>query len=443
MSSDMNELDEESFIPSSLLDSDDEADELPQDWSHIAKLSKGQVVVPKRGEKDYEPDGTNAQELLLHKAKTVMFDSLSDASRGSVVKNLIKAYYVPDLHKACVPHPKGSFMHTMGKVDRDGACWLSFLEFVYLAERGTIAPYYKRKESEDHELDPFLGIQDLYMLFKSQKESDEFAVYAHLKRLGFIVMQSLQNSAEVGSVGQLEDSAVQKLRLKFCQTFESLSKSISNPFTLPFYHPLQHHLTRYCTSAQIYESLNKLIPYAAAPKTLGELQKDLRMENVSAGIWKFSFDVWKPQSNFRKKTPGLPDFQVVVFNKNSHKENFPTYHEMRGLLKMLNCKMDFLNASANEQAKSAETEANKGATKKKSKANKKYPPHIEQQRRIKRGYRSFVLATMDDGLVSFIRITETDFGSENVWFKPNNVPLRKEKSRPKASKHSEEAKASK
>ncbi|CUS24484.1 LAQU0S16e02762g1_1 [Lachancea quebecensis] len=430
----MNELDEGSFIPSSLLDSDDDADELPQDWSHIAKLSRGQVVVPKRGEKDYEPDGTNAQEMLLHKAKTAMFDSLSDASRGSVVKNLIKAYYVPDLHKACVPHPKGSFMHTMGKVDRNGSCWLSFFEFVYLAERGTITPYYKRKERDDHNLDPLLGIQDLYMLFKSQKESDEFAVYAHLKRLGFIVMQSSQNSAGASSVEQEKDSAVQKLRLRFCQTFESLSGSVSNPFNLPFYHPLQCHLTRYCTSAQIYESLNKLIPYIAAPKTQEELQKDMCTKNDSAGKWEFSFDVWKPQSNFKKKTPGLPDFQVVVFNKNSQKENFPTYHEMRGLLKMLRCKMDFLSGQANEQPNPTKTEEAKGGAKKKSKANKKYPPHIEQQRRIKRGYRSFVLATMDDGLVSFIKITETDFGSENVWFKPNNAPVRKEKGKPKGSK---------
>ena len=177
-----------------------EEDELEKDWSEIIKLNKKnpQMIIPKRGEKDYEPDGTDIQELLLYKARKSMFEALSNSARGTTIKNQVKAVYDFTKHKALVLNPKGSFLQTMGHVTHNGEYWLDFMEFLYLAERGTITPYCLKSNSiplnnnlsqhddNDTNLLP-LSIEDLYAFFKTQREIDEFSVYAHLKRLGFIV----------------------------------------------------------------------------------------------------------------------------------------------------------------------------------------------------------------------------------------------------------------
>ncbi|SCU84856.1 LADA_0D04236g1_1 [Lachancea dasiensis] len=412
------EVVEDSAVRSALVDSDAEGDELSQDWSHIAKLSKSQVVVPKRGEKDYGPDGTDAQELLLYKARKAMFDSLSDAARGTVIKNLTHAFYVPELHSAFVPKPKGSFMHTIGKVDRKGVCWLTFHELVYLAERGTITPYFKHSERQDHDLDPSLSIEDLYMLFKSPQEADEFAVYAHLKRLGFIVMNSQPRQ-------EMTHREVPKAIPSLFQSFRSLARRQFDIFRTPTYHPLQFHLMRYTSSGQIYDALSKLIPHYVAPKTIQDLQgeKLLTLKEGDSSR-SFTFDVWKPQGSFKKKAPGWPDFQVLVVNKNTKDYKFPTYSEMKLLFKNLNTKVDSLVP----ESLSGKTPPEKGKAQRQSKP---VAPHVEQQRRLKKGYRSFILALMDDGLISFVRLTESDFGSEKVWFDPKRSPIIKSNSRNK------------
>ncbi|SCU88001.1 LAFA_0E10110g1_1 [Lachancea sp. 'fantastica'] len=400
------EKDEESSIIPNVQDSDDEDDELFKDWSNIAKLSKSQAVVPKRGDKDYEPDGTNAQELLLYRAKKAMFDSISDAVRGTVVKNQIKAYYVPQCHLAFISNPKGNFMHTMGKVDRNGTCWLTFYEFVYLAERGTITPYFKRSDRESHELDPLLSIQDLYLLFRRAQESDEFAVFAHLKRLGFVVFPSrlTPKSEQISHTRTVSCKG-------FPQSIFNLGKAIFTFFSVPTYHPLQYHLTRYTTSSQIYESLKKLVPHYVAPKTLSDLEED-RFEPTRDGDGpEFTFDIWKPRGTFKKKDPGPPDFQVLVFNKNSGSSAFPTYPRIRQLFRSVR--------STYEGSFTPGQNATASGSKKVSEVPKRPLPHVEQQRRLKKGYRSFILAVMDDGLISFVKLTESDFGSEDVWFKSN------------------------
>jgi len=166
-------------------------DEVIQDWSDISKIQNDNPIlsIPKRGEKDYEPDGTDIQELMLYRAKKAMFDTLENSVRGSTVKSQVKGYYIPDKHVAMLPHAKGNFVQTMGETDKDGTLWLHFFEFLYLAERGTITPYWKAY-GDNVELP--LSIEDLYSYFKNQKEMDNFSIYAHLKRLGFIVRSSDQ-----------------------------------------------------------------------------------------------------------------------------------------------------------------------------------------------------------------------------------------------------------
>ncbi|SCW03619.1 LAFE_0G14466g1_1 [Lachancea fermentati] len=439
------EKDEEFDHATAKLDSDEEGDELAQDWSQMAKVTVSQNVIPKRGEKDFEPDGTNVQELMLFRAKKAMFDSLSGAIRGSVVKNLVKAYYVPEKHMAVVPHPKGTFMHTMGRVDSSGCCWLEVYEFVYLAERGTVTPYWQNSGREDDEFDVPLSVEDTYSLFKSQSELDEFFVYAHLKRLGFIVSSINQNVPHWSSYLEVSSITGEQRVYRY---FTSLFRLIPTIPHFSIYDPYHFYFRRYTSSGQIYRSLNLLIPSYSAPRTVQELcneNADSYQETTDLKAWKISFNVWKPRTNFRKKSPGLPDFQIVVYNKNESGSSFPTYPEIRNIFQRLNYQFDFLTdgnmndvqvankiPQLNNEYKITKKEDESPRTKENKKNCKTYPPHIQQLRRLKKGYRSFVLAVMDDGLISFVRLSESDFGSENVWYEPNAFTKKSSKSqRPK------------
>lgn len=414
-------------------DSDLEDDELIQDWSEAARLTVRASTLPKSGEKDYEPDGTNTQELLLYRARKAMFETLSHSVRGTVVKNQVKAYYDPDVHMAVIFQPKGNFLQTMGKMHKDGTVWLEFQEFLYLAERGTVTPFYKMQgiDWRYHELP--LSIEEIYRLFQSQQEMDNFFVFAHLKRLGFVVMSSRSQTDSFFRA----DCRPRKLSFfeNHCP-FPHWRRSLHNMF---FYNPWSFWIIRYTSTPQIYRSLNQLIPFYKAPKTVKDIENE-RMVSKEKPSYCVNLNVWKPKGDFKKKNPGLPDYQIVIYNKNDPQKHFPTYADLKTVFKSLDYKFDFLSNSDNWKwdehtyhdgklrcetlAKSKQKGPSIDNTKEKQrkmmpkKQHKFRSPRALQKSRLKNGYRSFLLAVVDDGLISFVKISEADFGSEDVWYTP-------------------------
>lgn len=422
---------------------DDEVDEdeVTQDWSQAVKLSSRSTAssIPKRGEKDYEPDGTNVQELLLHRARKAMFTTLANSPRGSIIVNQVKAYYNPEFHGAVLPQPKGNFLQTMGTVDKHGKCWLNFQEFVYLAERGTILPFYMNEESS---IEVPLSMQDLYSLFKSQAEMDRYFIFAHLKRQGFVVTSP--DLPEQDKTSFFPPIAVRSSTLFRCNSLLSFvddkMTSVMNAF---FYTRWNFLIRKYTSTQKIYEGLKNLIPFVRPPKTSQELRCERkRFPPKPNSNFSIAFNVWKPQTQFKKKSPGLPDFQVVVHNKNDALQCFPSYSELQEIFYSLDYKFEFLSEIDKELDWDNESFTNgilrkKQISKLKSKElsaisssegqsnerkdNRHNSSHVKQIRRLKSGYRSFLLAVIDDGLISFVKISEADFGSENVWYVPSKV----------------------
>ncbi|SCU91844.1 LAMI_0E07558g1_1 [Lachancea mirantina] len=399
-------------------DSDDDITDV-QDWSHIAKLTRKQAIIPKRGEKDYEPDGTDVQEFLLFQARQEMFDTLLNAARGSVKKNTINGYYEQTTHQAFIPFPRGNFMHTMGQVDRTGVCWLEFNEFVYLSERGTVRPFLKC--GDDFDLP--LSVQDLYAYFRSSEELDNYAVYAHLKRLGFIVTSS-RHRPRIGCSENTNSTRTSWIS----KSFNCINRLFTNLFNVPFYSPFFYKILRFTSSGQLYLQLSKLVPYYSAQKfaSLSSVHEHVPIKSErQVKEWHITFDVWKPKAGFKKKTPGVPDFQVIVFNKNASSQRFPTYREFRYLFRKLESKSDA--TSEREDSKWGRIvgklkaffnrgywpgEPSSECKEKEAKPSKK----VTQIQRLKKGYKSFIMAVMDDGLISYIRLSENEFGSESVWY---------------------------
>lgn len=427
-------------------DSDVEDDELIQDWSQVAQLSIRSSTLPKRGEKDYEPDGTNVQELLLYRARKSMFDTLSNSARGSVLKNLVKAYYDPNEHKAVILKPRGNFLHTLGKMNKDGTVWLEFYEFVYLAERGTVTPFYKMDGIDWINQELPLSIEELYTLFKSQEELDIFFVFANLKRLGFIVM-STNNCLDSFFKPIGDRSSQRQIIANSWNLLPEWRKSIRNAI---FYSPWKFWLNRYTSNSQIYQTLNQLIPFHRSPRTEEDLrQTRQRVTRNKTPAFPISLNVWKPRTDFKKKNPGLPDYQIVIYNKNNPNQHFPTYHELQNVFQHLDYKFEFLSEiddnwswddhsyhdgqlrsltlsnvkSKNSNGKTPNDPKKAPKTQLKKKPKPK-SPRVQQKIRLKNGFRSFLLAVMDDGMISFVKISETDFGSENVWYVP--TPTKKQ-----------------
>lgn len=428
-----------------------EEDEIIQDWSAVSKFTNDNPVlsIPKRGEKDYEPDNTNIQEVLLYRAQKAMFDTLENSVRGTIIKNQVKAYYVPDKHIGWIPHAKGNFIQTMGETDKDGKLWLHYFEFLYLAERGTITPFWKT----NNDIEIPLSIEDLYSYFKNQKEMDDFAIYAYLKRLGFIVQSANEFIISQNKLSFYPPSVSKPHCINILQNITSIfNKTYNSLFNGIIFSQWHLSLMKYTTSPQIYMSLNRLISCNRAPNSVEELHRDYQLYSegttTSDEVLQITFNVWKPNPTFKKKIPELPDYQIVTYNKNINGQQFPTYKELRRLIQLLNYKFNFLMDPSNSEYWNQHTyigdiqrqkllddidnnprnktkptkEKNimipKTKINKKQKPKRELPPHIQQLKRLKNGYRSFLLAIMDNGIVSFSKISEADFGSENVWYVP-------------------------
>ncbi|KAG0667844.1 tRNA-splicing endonuclease subunit sen54 [Maudiozyma exigua] len=427
-----------------------EEDEIIQDWSTVSKFTNDNPIlsIPKRGEKDYEPDNTNTQEILLYRAQKAMFDTLENSIRGTIIKNQVKAYYIHDRHVGWIPHAKGNFVQTMGETDKEGTLWLHYFEFLYLAERGTITPFWKTNNG----IEIPLSIEDLYSFFKNQKEMDDFAIYGYLKRLGFIVKSTNDCIISQNKLSFYPSSVSKSHCINILQNITSIfNKTYNSLFNGIIFSQWHFSHMKYTSSPQIYMSLNRLISYNRAPNSVKELHHDYQFHsgNIESSdkTLQITFNVWKPNPTFKKKFPELPDFQIVTYNKNINDQKFPTYKDLQHLFQSLNYKFNFLMDPANSEFWNRNTyindiqrqkilddidnnPRNKGklpkkdtnipenSTNKKQKPKRELPPHIQQLKRLKNGYRSFLLAIMDNGIVSFSKISEADFGSENVWYVP-------------------------
>jgi tRNA-splicing endonuclease subunit Sen54 len=351
------------------IDIEDEA----QDWSNLTKLKATKApehALPRRGEKDYEPDGTSVQNDQLQKSRDAMFGAL-DGPRGHIVKQNVRTIWISSLRKGLIKKPKGSFLQTVGVVDKEGNFWLNAEEFVYLAERGTIEPWFENK-------DLAMDLQSVYaQCFANEDEIDEYHVYAHLKRHGYIVSRSRNDEIERETAVSDSSSWISRLwsRLLHSRFTQSLIASLRkfNFIAYPPFHHLHFTSSRYINYSQIYNSI-KLIPFTVT--------KSAKSHPID-----ITFNVWKPNPTFSKKSPPLPNFQILVRNVNKYK--LPTLSEINSLFDRVETVPDVRSANAN------------------------------QINRLKNGKENIILGIVDYGIINFVKLARGSFGTENMWHIPN------------------------
>ncbi|KAK1877381.1 tRNA-splicing endonuclease subunit Sen54 [Dissostichus eleginoides] len=134
--------------------------------------------IPVRGQKDFFPDDSDEQRRRLEQSLNEHWSLISE-ERVDKLGNLVKATWIPSEKIVELQSPAGKFWQTMG-FSAGGKQFLFPEEALYLMECGNVQVFYQELP---------LSIQDGYekFLYSSTLRLQEYQVFGHLKRLGYLV----------------------------------------------------------------------------------------------------------------------------------------------------------------------------------------------------------------------------------------------------------------
>lgn len=437
--------------PTTKVDAQYDAEDEVHDWRFLSKAGAG---IPKRGDKDFEPDGTQVQRDGLQESRDAMYEALAGV-RGHHLKNKLIAVWLPLKNCAIVPHAKGNYFRDMGfPVNlgtriKDGM-ELNPLETVYLVERGSMVIYIANDEFQrfyagdllTFDYDSLLKM-DLAMLYAYAFVDtlvDHYQVYSYLKRHGYLVRryvakghigEAKEHSAQVKghSVEAKQDHYTKlpavRLLTKITSKFNTLLHYISGKLRqlgiLSFpSNNINHYLTKhYFGYTSVFQSL-RLIP------TSIKTQKEVSNYDLH-------FDVWKPTPTFSKKKPPVPDFQICIVNSEATK--FPSLSTIQGLLSDTNepsPKVVGENSAKKFSKKNSMPPSKKEIRLQRQKARQaKLDIKIQlknqylkaRDAKLKFGHgRSVVIAVVDNGILNFVNLAEGDFALDECQELENLFP---------------------
>ncbi|XP_017274827.1 tRNA-splicing endonuclease subunit Sen54 [Kryptolebias marmoratus] len=134
--------------------------------------------IPVRGQKDFLPNDSEEQKQQLQQSLDEHWSLVSE-ERVERLGSLVKATWIPSEQIVELQTPAGKFWQTMG-FSAHGKQYLLPEEALYLMECGSVLVFYKELP---------LSIQDGYETFLSSDtlRLQQYQVFGHLKRLGYVV----------------------------------------------------------------------------------------------------------------------------------------------------------------------------------------------------------------------------------------------------------------
>lgn len=331
-----------------------------------------QTSLPKRGEKDFEPDGTLKQQDVLETSRQAMYQVLS-SWRDPSAKTIVSASWDPINGLARVHHERGTHFRTLGKADSRGILHLNGEETLYLFERGSLELYDENNQRMD--------LPQAYLACIPHCPNgavESFQCYAYLKRAGFIVVRHVnhhealsktadetygETTSEVHS--KMADETYGATRLKTFNLKDRLLP-IYRLFIRPSGLVLSH---RYFSFAALYSSLRLI-----SNQRVGQPDDNQEIKHTRHNHIPIVYDLYKTRPAFKKSNPGPPDFYLTIFD--AHETRLPSASE--------------LNALYLPQPQVA---------------HKK-----NMQAQIKLGTGQIVMAVVSNGMVSFIQAVNAPFG---------------------------------
>ncbi|KAL8660813.1 MAG: hypothetical protein Q9202_006186 [Teloschistes flavicans] len=231
--------------------SDDDSDDTPLNYAHLTQTQPSSAL-PRRGIKDFESHGTNAQRSVLENSRGAMHEALSVGRVHAGKGGLVGWFDVGGEEmrgwgtgagkdhsgekdrglgmgerRVVIEKPTGQHVRTTGQADREGRLWLLPEEVVYLVERGSLEVRYRvaqpsrnwgieeeegveesdgrdfdgrqqeetkeAEEGEDKGWDGVsLSLQACYAHFigRDGLTLERYIVYAGLRRSGYIVLRA-------------------------------------------------------------------------------------------------------------------------------------------------------------------------------------------------------------------------------------------------------------
>ena len=322
-----------------------------------------------------------------------MHEALS-VSRSHNPKNLIVGFYDPSDDSTIIEQPRGPNLRTMGKSDSQGRLNLLPEEALYLVERGSLDLRWRNEELEGIPLS--LQAAYAYLLGKQGLTLERYTVYTGLKRSGYVVQRGPAWYPEDYDKDIVPPRKLEKTKPLglFAQFYKSLfDKPLpepppSGPLVTPGF---------YRSYSSIYRLLT-LIPAhdPSEPTDRESLRSSASMDHPTSPKHpriRPAFYVWKPASEFKKTAPRPPDFRIAVIN--AREEGFPVLEQLDDLLQSV--PFD--------------------------------PPAYDNggqiYQRLKHGWRNVLLAVVDQGVVSYIRVADAGFGKEKVYERRGRVSDRK------------------
>ncbi|KAG5728207.1 putative tRNA-splicing endonuclease subunit sen54 [Termitomyces sp. T112] len=354
-------MDDEQPPPTQLTLDDDDAqssgdEEGGLDWANLPGIAR--PVIPKRGEKDFEPKpggGSGLQIHVLDSARSAMFDTLR-ATRTISNKTVSYAVWYPSIGRTHVTSAKGIHFTAMGHsaprpvVDENGVekiqKRLELLpeETIYLVERGSLFCW------KDNDIAKTLSemsgapmtVQQVYaeMLGVEDLTLERLQVYTYLKRLGYSVMRTNPPTPYYPIPSPWPSQKLQVVTATSSQyilrrMFSSFSLWITNIFSKPFnwWRPL--HISRWLYQNQNYACVFRSLRFMLSGHKVALHNPDLakRLEKKTSSPYQVFYNIYKPSTPFKRSAPPVPDFQVVVINART--TPMPTLQELTDLFDVL------------------------------------------------------------------------------------------------------------
>ncbi|KAF2842218.1 hypothetical protein M501DRAFT_928062 [Patellaria atrata CBS 101060] len=398
----MSDIDEDSILPIVNNTGENELEDETQDFRFLASFSSSSVKIPKRGEKDFESHGTLHQTSVLEASRTAMHEVLSQQRIHNPRTHVIGTY-VPERNMAYVLQEKGNVFRTIGTRSGDRT-WLLPEEALYLVERGTLDcrwPFEQSispdtndedvegeskgvgTEGDQSESGIPMSLQGAYAAFIGTEINvggkltlERYAVYSNLKRLGYHVLRA--STFDGPLIPPPPASSLTNWRWPWLWNlgpFHDLWDRLFTPRRFKQGPLVTYGLYR--DWASVYRMLH-LIP-RHDPRSVPIPPSQKPHSNTLDDPYHIHYHVHKPAPAFRKSSPGPPDFQICVIDARA--TPFPSLAQLEGLL-----------AAAPLQE-----------------------PKGTLYFKLKQGWRNVLLAVVDNGIVSFMRVSEAGFGEERVF----------------------------
>ncbi|KAI5806715.1 tRNA-splicing endonuclease subunit sen54 N-term-domain-containing protein [Peziza echinospora] len=339
-----------------------------------AKSSDNQAL-PKRGEKDFEPDGTDLQDRVLRESRKAMHDALC-GERIHTNKVHIEATWRPEKQLAEVSIARGSHFKSIGRADSNAVTWLLPEETIYMVERGNLECWWEEGIP--------MSLQGVYAsCLEYCGGLERYQVYAYLKRAGYILLRAPTFFSDVPNESLYTPShhtyypSAPQIGL-----FKSIFRTIFGPHRGGPSGPLIKN-TMYQSYDDIYANLAIIPCHHPGKGTTTPSAVD------TEAPFRVAYNVWKPQPHFKKSDPGEPDFRIAVVS--ARDTPLPTLPQLSALFDSIPF-------------------------------DKAYPAKNQFQK-LKDGHKNIIIAIVDSGVTSFIKFGDVGFGDELIY--KRKPPVRK------------------